>query len=179
MKNNKEKALKTAIIIMLFVCITLVICFQVQKYKNNHKKYANIVVENGVIYSDADYDQLEKDNMRAKLLNMNERDRMEYYVSHFITNCEKKRYDLAYETLGSEFKNNYFASQADFEEYAKQKFPSMADVAFTNIERNNNIYVLWVTITDAINGTKDSGVEYHFVIEEKDINDINLAFSVK
>ena len=179
MKDNKEKGLKIAIVMMLIVCIILVICFQIQKYRMNHVKYANIVIENGIVHSDADYDQLEKDNMRAKLVNMKERDRMEYYVSHFITNCEKGRYDLAYETLGTEFKNNYFATEIEFENYAKSKFPSMADVSFTNIERNNNVYVLWVTITDAINGTKDSGIEYNFVVEEKDINDIQLAFSVK
>ncbi len=80
MRENQEKKLKIAIVIMIFVCITLVICFQVQKYKKSHKKYANVVVENGVVNSDADYDQLEKDNMKAKLLNMGERDRMEYYI---------------------------------------------------------------------------------------------------
>ena len=123
--------------------------------------------------------EIENKAIVEKLSRMQERDRMEYYVSHFITNCEKGRYDLAYETLGTEFKNNYFATEIEFENYAKSKFPSMADVSFTNIERNNNVYVLWVTITDAINGTKDSGIEYNFVVEEKDINDIQLAFSVK
>ena len=36
MRENQEKKLKIAIVIMIFVCITLVICFQVQKYKKNH-----------------------------------------------------------------------------------------------------------------------------------------------
>ena len=44
MEKVREKRLKIAIAIMLVVCIVLMICFQVQKYKNSHKKYANIVV---------------------------------------------------------------------------------------------------------------------------------------
>ena len=55
----------------------------------------------------------------------------------------------------------------------------MADLDFTNIERNGNTYVMWVTITDVLNGKRDSGIAYNFVIEEIDINDINMAFSVK
>lgn len=179
MEKVREKRLKIAIAIMLVVCIVLMICFQVQKYKNSHKKYANIVVENGIVKSDADYDQLQKNNMKSKLANMGERDRMEYYIAHFINCCENKRYDLAYELLSDGFKENYFETQSKFEEYAKQHFPSMADLNFDNIQREGNTYIMWVIITDPINGTKDSGVEYNFVIEEKDLNDINLAFSVK
>ena len=164
MEKVREKRLKIAIAIMLVVCIVLMICFQVQKYKNSHKKYANIVVENGIVKSDADYDQLQKNNMKSKLANMGERDRMEYYIAHFINCCENKRYDLAYELLS---------------DGAKQHFPSMADLNFDNIQREGNTYIMWVIITDPINGTKDSGIEYNFVIEEKDLNDINLAFSVK
>lgn len=179
MEKIKEKRLKVAIAIMLIVCIILMICFQVQKYKNSHKKYANVVVENGIIKSDADYDALQKENMKSKLANMGERDRMEYYISHFINCCENKRYDLAYELLSDGFKENYFGTQAEFEEYAKEKFPSMADLDFNNIQREGNTYIMWVKITDPINGTKNSGVEYNFVIEELDLNNINLAFSVK
>ena len=179
MRENQEKKLKIAIVIMILVCITLVICFQVQKYKKNHKKYANVVVENGVVASDANYDKLEKDNMKAKLLNMGERDRMEYYIAHFINCCERKKYSLAYEMLGEDFKTGYFQTEEAFEKYAKEKFPSMANLDFTNIERNGNTYVMWVTITDVLNGKRDSGIEYNFVIEENDINNIKMAFSVK
>ena len=107
MEKVREKRLKIAIAIMLVVCIVLMICFQVQKYKNSHKKYANIVVENGIVKSDADYDQLQKNNMKSKLANMGERDRMEYYIAHFINCCENKRYDLAYELLSDGFKGRF------------------------------------------------------------------------
>ena len=74
---------------------------------------------------------------------------------------------------------HFIGTQAEFEEYAKEKFPSMADLDFNNIQREGNTYIMWVKITDPINGTKNSGVEYNFVIEELDLNNINLAFSVK
>jgi hypothetical protein len=118
--------------------------------------------------------------MTEKLLSMGERDRMEYYVSNFINLVEKKEYEKAYDLLYEDFKNNYFPTAGQFQTYAQKYFPTMASLDFTNIERNGNMYVLWVTITDPINGKKsDAGKEYNFVIRENSVNDIDLSFSVE
>ena len=55
----------------------------------------------------------------------------------------------------------------------------MASLDFTNIERNGDTYVLWVTITDVINGSKnDAGKEMNFVVRENEVNNIDLSFNV-
>ena len=118
------------------------------------------------------------DNMNlSKLSEMNERSRMEYYVSEFISAIEAENYEAAYQMLYSDFKDKYFPSISDFESYAKGKFPSMISLDYTNIERNGDIYVMWVTIANPLSG-KNSGSEMNFVLREYGLNDFALSFSV-
>ena len=70
--------------------------------------------------SEIDFDELsdeeldaiineEIDDMEIKeLASMEERDRMEWYVSKFIKNVEAGAYDDAYDVLNEEFKTRYF-----------------------------------------------------------------------
>lgn len=136
-----------------------------------------------------DYDQISQDELNAvigenidtmeinELANMGERDRMEFYVSKFISAIESKSYEEAYGMLYDEFKNNYFPTYAKFEEYAKTKFPSMFSLEHTNFERNGDVYVLWVTLTNPL-GSKDSGKEMNFIVKENALNDFVMSFSV-
>lgn len=113
----------------------------------------------------------------SSLAGMGERDRMEYYVKSFIDAVENKEYEEAYDMLYEDFKSNYFPTLEDFETYAQSTFPTMCDVQNTNIERNGTVYVMWVTLSDALSG-KDSGVEMNFVIQENDLNDFVMSFTV-
>ena len=115
--------------------------------------------------------------MTEKLSNMKERDRMEYYITTFLNYAEDGNYSKAYNMLYENFKAKYFPTDLKFEEYAKTHFISMEDKEFTNIERQDNTYYMWVTIKDVLNGKKDDpGVEYTFVIRENSLNDIDLSF---
>ena len=118
------------------------------------------------------------ENMYEKdLSEVTERDRMEYYVSEFISALENSKYEDAYNMLYDEFKTNYFPTLTSFEEYAKKTFPKMCIIEYTNIERNGNIHILWVTMSSAL-ASKDYGVEMNFVIQENDLNDFVMSFSV-
>lgn len=135
------------------------------------------------------YDELSEDELsvvveeninemeKNELSTMGERDRMEFYVSKFISAVENKSYEEAYGMLYDDFKSNYFPTLAKFEEYAKTKFPSMFSLKHTNFERNGDIYVLWVTMTNPL-GSKDSGIEMNFIVKENALNDYVISFSV-
>lgn len=118
------------------------------------------------------------DNIKKKdLSGLGERDRMEYYVSSFVEAVENEEYEEAYDMLYDDFKSNYFPTLASFEEYAKSKFPSMVSLEHTNIERNGDVYVLWVTMYNPL-GSKDAGIEMNFVVQENDLNDFQMSFTV-
>lgn len=112
-----------------------------------------------------------------ELSELGERDRMERYLSSFVSAIESKEYEEAYEMLYDDFKNNYFPTLESFETYAKKTFPSLWALEYTNIERNGEVYVLWVTMSNAL-GSNDSEVEMNFVIRENELNDFDLSFSV-
>ncbi len=112
-----------------------------------------------------------------RLKDMGERDRMEYYVSKFITSIGNKSYEYAYSLLYEEYKDNYFPTLEKFEVYAKTKLPSRLSVEYTNIERIGDIYVLWVKLKNPI-GTEQTEVEMNFIVKENALNDFVMSFSV-
>ena len=172
MDKNKKKIYISIIIVLVLLIILVSVAVNI---KQNAEKDQFKINENGI-----NYDEVEKTIMTEKLSNMKERDRMEYYITTFLNYAEDGNYSKAYNMLYENFKAKYFPTDLKFEEYAKTHFISMEDKEFTNIERQDNTYYMWVTIKDVLNGKKDDpGVEYTFVIRENSLNDIDLSFSVK
>ena len=183
MKRKKhEKQIKLIHILMILVItvfiLLLVAGYSVFKQNNNEVENTiqpdvNIAINGEEIIKSSEEDELKK------LSEMTERNRIEYYISNFIRDVEEKNYETAYSVLNKDFKKSYFPNQKDFVEYVKNKFTVMMDIEYTNFERNGQIYVSWLTMTDAINGGKNSGEEMNFVVKEKDFNDFELSFSIK
>ena len=160
-KDNKT-------ILMVGIFITLVIIALSLLISGNKKE-------------EIDYNELsqeELDTIINELANMEERDRMEWYVSKFVKSIEDSRYDEAYDVLNEEFKTKYFKTLEDFEEYSKKHFPKMMSLEHTNIERIGNQYVLWVNLYNSLKG-KDSSIEMNFVIRESELNKYEISFSVQ
>ena len=55
----------------------------------------------------------------------------------------------------------------------------MMDIEHENIERNGDVYVLWINIADALNGKPGEKKQMNVVIKENDYNDFVMSFSVK
>ena len=165
MKKEKNVILLT-IIILLVILIILITVVGILNKKEESASNPNIKISNGVIETDVNYEETENMIREEKLSGMLERDRMEYYVSNFINLLEKKEYEKAYGLLYEDFKAQYFPT-------------AMMNLEFTNIERNGDVYVLWVNMQDAINGNKNELEEYNFVVRENAINDVDISFSVK
>ncbi len=177
---KKEKNIILLILIILLVLlIILVTLVGILRNKEEDAPNENIKISNGVVETNVDYEETEKQIATEKLEGMLERDRMEYYVANFMNLLEKKEYEKAYELLYDDFKATYFPTAGQFQTYVESNFSSMMNLEFTNIERNGDVYVLWVKIQDAINGNKNQFDEYNFVVRENDINDVDLSFSVK
>ena len=171
MKPNK-KLKKKRIIIFLSIIIAIIMIssfFNLKKDEGEVDK-AEIAKQQA--------DEEEKEKVITKLENMNERSRMEYYLSIFINYIENYDYESAYNLLYDEFKQNYFPTLNDFEKYAKETFPQMMNIEHYNIERNGDVYVLWIYISDIINGGPNDKKEMNVVIKENDFNDFVMSFSV-
>lgn len=168
-KSNRKILMGFAIIIVIIIIIALVL---------NSKKQETIDISNMTDEEISSIVQEKIDKMEVdELASLNERQRMEKYVSNFIKKLEKKDYEGAYELLYDNFKKNYFPTLKSFEDYAKTKFPTTISVDYTNLERNGEVYVLWIVISNPL-ASKDSGKEMNFVVQENDLNDYVMSFSV-
>lgn len=168
--TKKEKILY-AIVLLLIIAILLATILNVGK--NNPEKVGN---QKDLTVEEAEEDANQK--LIATLQNMDERDRMEYYFGIFLEDIETGKYEKAYRVLYEDFRKTYFPTLEDFEKYLPTVFSEMSNVTHENIERNGDVYVLWITITDAINGKPGQQKEMNIVIQENDYNDFALSFSV-
>ena len=109
---------------------------------------------------------------------MEERDRMEYYFGKFLEKIENEEYEKAYGFLYQDFKNTYFPTLEDFTKYVQKTFSEMSDIEHENIERNGDVYVLWIRVGDVLNAKPNEKKPMNIVIKENDYNDFVMSFSV-
>lgn len=180
MSKRKKKTMANLKSLIVILVIFIVFYIILNNNKNNNQEESSPVEnEINVVIRAEEIIKNENEEELNKLKNMKERNRIEYYVSSFINNVEEENFKEAYAVLNNDFKKNYFSSMEEFEEYAQKKFTKMMDIEYVNFERNGKIYVIWLTMTDMINGSKGSGEEMNFVVKENDFNDFELSFSVK
>ena len=168
--KKDNKLLVISIVILIFLVIAVLIT------RNNSKDstdYSGMSEEEVQAVVNEEIEQMEKNDLGE----MGERDRIEKYVADFLESIENSEYEVAYEMLNNDFKNNYFPTFSDFEQYAKNKFPSMIAVEHTNFERNGDVYIVWTNLSNPM-GSKDSAIEMNFVVKENDLNDFELSFKV-
>lgn len=165
-KNNMPTIIAVASVVVLIAIIIKISIPKKIDYDSMTEEEFQIAVQNKI-------DTMEINSLSG----MGERDRMEYYVKSFIDAVENKEYEEAYDMLYDEFKENFFPTLSDFETYARKTFPTLCSIEHTNIERNGDVYVLWVNLSNALAG-KDSTIEMNFVIQENDLNDFVLSFTV-
>lgn len=166
--KNKNKKRKWYLILIIIVFIWANIS-GIHKYKTKTSEDAQVQETAEDEYSE---------EIINKLADMNERDRMEYYLAIFINNLESKNYESAYNLLYDEFKKTYFPTLDEFKSYAEKTFPNLMNIEHENIERNGDIYVLWIYVSDMVNGGPEDKKAINVVIREDDLNKFVLSFSV-
>lgn len=180
-KRKQKKPNMSIVMIVIIIIVILLIVIAIsnmlegsKKIKYEGKLPSDLEVASG---QDANIVINQKISEDERLKSMTERARIEYYVTKFIDYIEAEDYEEAYNLLNEDYKKNYFPSRTKFEEYMKNNFSKMMDIDYTNFERSGEVYVIWMTVTDAINGGPNSGKEINFVVKENDYNDFELSFS--
>jgi len=180
----KKEIKKLDIIVLILSLILVMVNIYIYRTKVvrpiNTAKNKEIVKE---IYSEEDDQEIEDEteedelaNRREELKSLGERDRMELYFSKYIEYVENEEYRSAYNLLYSEFRNTYFDTLEKYEEYVKNKYPAMLDIEYTNIERQGDIYVLFINVKNLFN--EEEAFEQKIVIRENDFDSFELSFNV-
>lgn len=168
--KKKDRTLPILVGVAVVVVVTGLV---ITKNSNKEPDYSQMTEEEQVVAINEKIDKMEI----TELSEMTERERMERYVGKFLENVRNGKYESAYGMLYDDFKTRYFPTLEEFESYAKTKFSSRVAAEYTNIERNGDIYILWVNISNPLK-SKSEAREINFVIQENGLDDFVLSFSV-
>lgn len=170
-QQRSERVKKDKItVIVLFIILLMIVALNIRIYldiiSKDEQVQSNIATSNTVATNSVD----------TRLYTMTERDRMEIYFSKFVTYIENGQYDEAYKLLYPDFKQNYFKTVGEFETYMKEKYPKYIAVEYSSIERQGDIYVLYVDITNMMDKTKTSS--QRIVVKENNFDDFYISFQI-
>ena len=97
-------------------------------------------------------------------------------IQKFFMAIDNGDYAYAYNKLDATFKANNFATQQEFETYVKNTFFASNKLASGTAEKQNDIYLYQITITDKTEVKKES-VTKTFVMKLKEGTDFVMSFS--
>lgn len=124
-------------------------------------------------------EEIKEHNEKAQeIMHMNPDKRARKYLNEFINNIKKERYDDEYFRLYYEFKNIFFPTLIDFENYIKENFPKDPAVKINNFEQAGALFILFVDIVDKDNPEK-SLKNMKFIYKEENLMEYVFSFSVK
>lgn len=123
------------------------------------------------------YQEKRNEEIVVDLSDKSEQERMQYYCGEFFKLIDNKAYEKAYELLYSEYKENYFPNFNNFKKYIQDYFPDDFGLAYENIERLGDIYVLMVSVKDTVNGSYGKNFDMYVVLKENSLNNYVISFS--
>ena len=180
MKKHLKIIIGTMIILIL-IAINIIIFLNYKKSENsdNVATQSNTIENtNNTITNTSINENEEIDNqVKNKITNMPEGNRVRAYYGQFIEAIENKNFDIAYEYLNNDFKANYFKTVQEFSEYMMNKYPkNRIVVKYNSVERKGEVFVLSVTIDDATD-TNFQAFSENVVIREISMNNFSLSFT--
>ncbi len=95
-------------------------------------------------------------------------------IDKFMQAINNKDYKYAYNCLADSYKNNYFKTQADFENYAKENFYASSTVGYSEFAEEGDVYTYSVVLTD--NETEEQ-MNKTFIMQLGEGTDFVLSFN--
>lgn len=184
-KKRKLQISDTVLIFIILILIVISLTLYVKKIlipKKQEQQAQNSTQQTTVVSESKQNNQTVEvpktnEEIIKKLSTLGERDRMEYYCGVYFKHIEKKEYNEAYKLLYSEFKEKYFPTIEEYEEYIEKTYPKNWALEYDDITRQGSIYVLRLKILDIL-GSKDDEKIQRIVVKENNYNDFVISFQV-
>ncbi len=166
--NKMLKRILITIIILIIIAIAIIVQIKKSKPSSN--------LGNNIIKTEEDIKNETQMAKQESLANTSEASRIKNYVGQFYTMLDTKEYEASYNLLFERFKENYFKTEDEYEEYIKSKYPKKMILNHAKLDREGKYYIATVEVIDALNtGNKFS---QRVVIEEIELNKFKLSFQV-
>lgn len=174
--NKNVKIILVIIFILILIVLNLLVFINAHTQNENTNTTENVIntiVEHNIATEE------ETEQSRKEMLNSYpEATRMKVYVGQYISAIDSKDYETAYNLLYENFRNTYFKTLEEFQNYAEQKYPDEIVVEYLNMEREGTMYIVTISITDPLNRDTPA-IQQNIVIQENDLNDFVLSFNVE
>ncbi len=95
-------------------------------------------------------------------------------IDKFMQAINAKDYKYAYNCLADSFRNNYFKTQADFENYAKENFYSRNTVGYNQFDTQGEYYTYSIVLT---NKETEEQKNKTFIMQLGEGTDFKLSFN--
>ncbi len=114
-----------------------------------------------------------------KYKNADELDKVILNIDKFFKMINMQDYTSAYEVLDATFKQNYFSTQQQFEEYMKGKFFRYNNVVYNSyVEPVTNLYSFNLTVSDKAE-EKQETIDFNVIMQLLDGTDFVMSFEVE
>lgn len=114
----------------------------------------------------------------SKYNNLDDEKKVATDIEIFIKMISNNDYKNSYNCLASEFKQNYFKTQDDFEKYAQDVFFDDNYVTVTDITRKGNVYICTANLRSGIGVAADSMTK-KFVVKLNQNAEFELSFEIE
>lgn len=108
---------------------------------------------------------------------MTEEQKVLFNIQKFFEAINHQDYKYAYNKLDTTFRNNNFGSLTQFEAYAKKNFFNDNKLAAGKAEKQGNLYLYDITISDAT-GKETNTKKKNFVMQLKEGTDFVMSFEI-
>lgn len=170
--NKNIKIVIMLIAVLIIIALVLIISINILDSRKNDKTVGQTEETTNVI-SEEELDKARDEVVSTK----NETSRIKTYLGQYFSYIEGKDYQKAYDVLFDNFKNNYFTSLEQFEQYIEYKYPKNIVLNYTKVDRQGNIFIITVEIINGLDITNK--FEQRFVIQENELNNFNISFQVE
>lgn len=175
MKNINKKMIIIGIVIVIIIISVILI---ILNNNSNNNEVSNNDGNNNQNYSKTEKTVSKEEQEKiSKLKTKKEAERIKTYLGTYLKYIETKDYSSAYSLLYDEFRQNYFPTLEDYENYIKeQDFPELLTIDYDNITTQGELYIVTVRIGNMQARSETQKVEKRFIIKENDYNDYYISF---
>lgn len=186
-KKNKNLDIIILIILILFLIILNLVLYvnKIMKPKNENNQ-TNMTKTQQEQAAKAIVNKLPSnvpttdEELIAYLESLKEGDRIAYYCGQFIRYVDEEEYGKAYGLLYDEFKENYFPTAQDFEDYCTKFYPRFFGVVYDDIDRyDDHTYVFRLKIIDYQAAKEGNEKIQRVVIREYGYNNYKVSIQVE
>lgn len=162
-----KKKNRILLLIIVLVLILIILILMLKSQKNKQTVTASESIPSNTYFENSDTE---------KLSEMTEKERITFYFSKYIEYIENGNFEEAYNMLYNEFKNTYFKTLENFEEYIETKYPEIMAINYVSFQTEGPYYIISVKVEDIIN---EKNFEQKFILREYDYNNFVLSFQAE